>query len=208
MKGLHMDATYFSIAIKGIIICLSAYSLHIKTGLPLQVKKTAFLFFTTLNTVACFTYFIFALALDESRVMRQINGGVMLCAIITMSVYHFVLIPNIRKHLDHRIFSLPDIVVHYAIPLLVVIDWLLFSEKGYFTYYSPFLWYAPFIVYFIAVVISARCGVYLEYAKSRYPYYFIDYDKLGLLKVTRNAALMFIGVIGLGYILVFIDNLL
>ncbi len=46
-----------------------------------------------------------------------------------MTVYHFFLAPVIFEMVGYKPFSPNDIIVHYAIPLMVILDWLLFDPK-------------------------------------------------------------------------------
>jgi len=196
----------FSAVVKISIICLSAIGLFCNSGIiQKKFRKSMFVYFTNLSLLFCFLYFTAALVSEDSEFLCFINGFVVLAVTLTMAVFHFVLAPARRKKPEGFQLHFSDIVAHYAVPLVVIAEWLVFAEKGQFAFYYPLLWGVPFILYFFATVVYAKSGGYLEYAESRYPYRFMDPDASGVKRVLRNVIILFFIIIGLGYILLLID---
>jgi len=202
-------------SVKIIIICVAAAGLYSGSGMAhKKFTRDVFIYFTTLSVVFCFAYFLVFIVLDMfgiggGSLMGFIHGAVILCVTVTMAVYHLVLIPNLRSRIENfKIFSLPNLCMHYAVPLLTIAHWVIFSEKGQFTYYYPFLWTVFFLVYFFAVIIRAKAGACIAGTESKYPYYFIDIDAIGFKKTARNVAALAAVIVALGYVLVFVDSLL
>ncbi|MDR2967905.1 MAG: Pr6Pr family membrane protein [Methanobacteriaceae archaeon] len=201
-----MNIELLSFMMKVIIICFSLIGLYYKSGLSEKgFKKISFIYFTNLNLVFSLIYFVLAIFIYNNKLLNGINGFIILSSIITMTVYLFLLVPKHQKiGENYKLFSLSDIIVHYVVPLLVILNWLIFTTKGNFTYYYPFLWAIPFLIYFFAIVIRAHYGGLL-FGKTRYPYYFIDLDKIGVKKAMKNLIIFSSMIIILGYILFFLD---
>ena len=202
-------ANIISTILKLAIIAVALAGLFLNSGIiQKKFRMSMFIYFTNLSLVFCFLYFTASIAFKGGAALSCANGFVILAVTLTMAVFHFVLRPSRkRKATDYRV-HFADVVAHYAAPTLVIADWLMFAEKGAFAYYYPLLWGIPFAVYFFMTIIYAKCGGYLEYAESRYPYYFLDFDKAGVKKVWRNNIVLLFAVIALGYSLLALDILL
>jgi len=205
-----MEIENFSLLMKVIIIFFSLIGLYYKTGLEKKrFKIVSLIYFTNLSLIFCLIYFLFSIFLGENHIIQGFIGFIILCVTVTMTVYHFILVPNNRKKgKDYEIFAFSDIVVHYVVPILTIIYWIIFAEKGLFEYYYPFLWAIPFFIYLIIILLRAHYGRILEYSQTRYPYDFIDLDYLGLIKTSRNIAILSSIIIILGYIFLLIDLIL
>ena len=99
-------------------------------------------------------------------------------------------------------------LLHTAAPLLTVLDWLLFDEKGHYRRFEPFLWGIFPAAYFVYTMIRARVSSFRFYNGSPYPYPFMDVDALGWGKVLLIFLAMAAAFLALGYVLVWIDHLL
>ena len=205
----------FSLAVKIAIICFAALGLYLASGLPQKKFQAAGLvYFTVLSVLFCLLYFIVSLILKGfgvagGRPMIFIHGAAVLCIAITMTVYHFILAPRLRKGPErYKVFAFPNLCVHYIVPSLTIIDWLLFSPKGQYTLYDPLWWAALVLIYFIVIVLRARLRGRIENSESRYPYYFIDIDAIGVKKTARNVLGLSLVVVAVGYVFVLLDFLL
>jgi len=198
-----------SIAVQLIIICLALASLiNVSRGRKKKLVLESFIYYTNLNLVFCSAFYASSLLLQSGNwLLDRIYGFIFISAIITMSVYHFILVPAIRKeNKGYRVYSRTDIAVHYVVPSLTVIHWLAFAKKGQFSFCHPLAWSAMFLAYFLAVLARARLGGRLAYNGLRYPYGFIDIDELGAKKVAINVICLAAAIIALGCLLVLLDN--
>lgn len=202
-----------------LLIGLCCYAILVYSGaLERRFNGEIFSYFTILSVLLALAYFsaLVILALGkrsaaESRLRRTLahfKGGVTLAVTITMTVYHFLLAPIIFEMAGYQPFSPNDIIVHYAIPLMVILDWLLFDPKPTYGPTDPLKWLGIPLAYFIFAMIRAQLGGELRGMKSRYPYFFIDIDALGLGPVLLNVLLLSIGFLFLGYVLFGVDKLL
>lgn len=90
---------------------------------------------------------------------------------------------------------LADTLLHYAMPALYVLFWLLFVPKGTLEWRDSFRWLLFPLCYVIyALAHGALSGFY--------PYPFIDASKLGYGRVFLNSAGMFVAFViaGLAYV--------
>jgi len=199
----------FSSVVKIVIACLALAGLYCNSGIiQKKFRKSMFVYFTNLSLVFCFLYFTTAIFAGGGDILNCANGFVILAVTITMVIFHFMLLPARRRKTENYRVHYADMVTHYAVPILTIIDWIIFAEKGGFEYFYPLVWCIPFILYFFMTVLYARNGGWLEHAESRYPYYFIDLDRAGVKKVIRNIFMLFIAIIALGYLLLLFDFLL
>jgi len=88
-----------------------------------------------------------------------------------------------------------DVILHYVIPILFVIDWLFLVPKETLKAKDAAVWLAFPVVYLVWTFIH---GAY----SSFYPYPFLNVNELGLARVLLNEAGLLIVFLVLGSILV------
>lgn len=97
------------------------------------------------------------------------------------------------------------------VPVMVVLDWLLFERKGRMHAASPFAWLgvpALYVACVLSAVAASRTTMGSTIVTLAYPYAFMDYATLGMLQTmiaAAQAAALFLVV---GYVLVALDRLL
>lgn len=112
-------------------------------------------------------------------------------------------------------YSARSITLHIILPILYVLDWILFYEHKKIRWNWPFISVLFPFFYMIYVIIHA---VILRFDTSItniggtapliYPYFFLNIEKIGLLGVGKWIIYIGLGFILLGYIFYFIDRLL
>jgi hypothetical protein len=167
-------------------------------------------YFTILSNLLCVVYFILDLGYiyknrrDGTKTVwcPALKGIAMMAVTVTWLVAHFVL--GLRFTMsDSSGISL--LFVHYLIPIMVIIDWLLFDPKGLIKAYSPLVWPLGPLLYFAYAMVAARIGNGIG-DQSRYPYPFLDVDKLGWGTVLLTVLIMVAAFVVLGYIYFGIDT--
>lgn len=100
--------------------------------------------------------------------------------LITFLGFHFLLRPTlIGNDPTGYLTSIENILNHYVVPIMFIIDYLVFDEKGTLTLKKiPLFLIYPY-GYLVFVIIRAEIGGMLETVDSRYPYFFVDLDYLG-----------------------------
>ena len=83
--------------------------------------------------------------------------------------------------------SVANAILHYAIPILYVLYWLLFVEKAGLKWSYSFNWLIYPAVYFVYSLIRGEITKW-------YPYPFLNAGKLGYTDVLKNSAVI-LGII-------------
>jgi len=94
---------------------------------------------------------------------------------------------------------LADFLLHKATPVLAVLWWLAFAPKGGLTRRDPFLWVLYPLGYFSYALVRAKLD-------GRYPYPFMDAERIGWLQTCLNGAEVAAGFLLAGLLLVRLDR--
>jgi hypothetical protein len=127
----------------------------------------------------------------------------MVCVIdllLTLLVYWVLLAPGaFSMGNEFAVFTFANISVHLLAPLFCLMDYILFPESGHLKYRDV---YAILIFPFIYLAFTSAVGfmgyVYMVSSDGRlihFPYYFYDYDEVGL------KAFLYIGVLVIIFLL-------
>ena len=180
-------------------------------GLMSQEWRLAF--FTTLTVLAVLGYFSIVLFEMARRgttepVAPRLRGGITLWIVTTALVSHIIVEggaspfpgmtdadPAVAVEYRSRFF------MHYVIPAMVLIDWIIFGPHGIVRWRDALWWLLFPLAYGI---ISILRGQWFPDVSDRFPYPFFDPTisgwggvALGLLEVVLANAVIAVGVIGL-----------
>lgn len=163
-------------------------------------------YYTILSNILVIVFFTYLLFSKKDHILFK--SATTMCIILTFLVFHFVLRPTMFS-MDNTycLLSPSNLIVHYIIPIMTFIDYLIFDIKGKLKNFYPLLWAIIPYVYFIIMTINGALG-YTFYDDTHYPYFFMDYDALGVGKVLINVLLLTLFYILLGYIYYGVDYLL
>ena len=139
----------------------------------------------------------------------HIKGSILISIILTMTVYHFILIPYGLKMDPSKRLELADIILHYIVPCLTIFDWILFDDKKRFKMYDPLIWIMIPLMYVIFIYVQAghnfieelNCGM------DKYVYAFLNLELLGKQAVESNIIKITAILIAIGYFLYGIDRI-
>ncbi len=219
MASAMTRSTRWTSGYRILLIGLCCYAILAYSGvLQGRFSGEVFSFFTILSVLLALLYFSALVIMSPGkrsaaegglrRTLAHFKGGVTLAVTITMTVYHFLLARVIFEMVGYKPFSPNDIIVHYAIPLMVILDWLLFDPKPAYGPTDPLVWLGIPLAYFVFAVLRAQLGGELRGVNSRYPYFFMDIDALGLGPVLLNVLLLAVGFLAIGYVLFGVDRYL
>jgi hypothetical protein len=137
---------------------------------------------------------------------HTIKGAVVACITLTLLIFHFVLRPTLFAMTNGAEYatSPSNMLVHYAVPLMTLADWLLFDRKGAFRKFDPLIWTVIPWAYLGFSLIRAQLATFAS-SGSRYPYFFIDLDKYGIGQVALNILFIAVGYVALGYAIYLLD---
>ena len=154
---------------------------------------------------ACIFYIcnLFSKKKVSDKIMGIIQGGVVLCIMLTFLVYHFLLAPS---NFSFSSLATSNQYVHYFLPLMMFTDYLVFAKKGTIRFKSIFLWTIVPIVYCIFVFIYSAFGGRFGAENDIVPYFFLDYSLHGILYVVKWVGILTVGYLSLSAIFVCIDK--
>ena len=177
-------------------------------------------YFTIQSNILCFVMMLFSVIhvirciikeeeIEYNRIHLFFRGMAFLAITITFFTYSIVL-TKMGFSMDGAKTSgltINDVFVHYMIPVLTWIDYLLFQPKPAYRKGDPFKWlWGPFI-YFVFILIRGR---YFEEGEAlvgikRYPYFFMDAEKYGYGYVFTYAIVFLMICICVGYLIWLLD---
>lgn len=178
------------------------------------VIKDQIRYYTIISNLLILVFFIYLIIKmlrnfdNPFNLSIKIKGIVTMAITITFLVFALLISPILGETSQgaYDVASLSNILVHYIVPIMVVLDYIFMDDKGYIKKTDPLLWIVIPFVYFVICLISAASGYIFTYSNSKYPYDFIDIDKYGVGIVSRNVLLLVIVFLILGYIVYYLDN--
>lgn len=94
-------------------------------------------------------------------------------------------------------YTVANVLLHIAMPLLVLTEWVLVGRaQTALRWWQPLVWLAYPAGYLLAALLV------LNHLGRRAPYYFLDPAGIGAVGVTLNVSLLAVMFLGLGYGLV------
>ncbi len=218
---MNINNRIISLIYRILALGLSSFSLMYDFGIMQGEFKISNLFyFTVISNLFCMGLFL-ALFIKTivdikkdgiygyTSISAHIKGEIMISIILTMTVYHFILIPYALKINPYETLKPIDIILHYCMPVITIFDWILFDEKKRFKWYDPIIWTIGPYIYIIFVYIQANLGILekINSSMSKYVYIFLDINKLGVEQVSSNILLLTITFIIIGYLIYGIDRI-
>ena len=97
--------------------------------------------------------------------------------------------------------KLANFILHDAIPVLTVLYWLVFVQKGLSKSRDPWIWLIYPVLYAIYALLRGA-------ADGKYPYPQIDAAQIGWTHTMFNVAAILVGFLVMGYALVGVDRVL
>ena len=135
-----------------------------------------------------------------------------LCIYVTHLIYALVLIPLAKRDNDEAWlrgrYSFANVCVHYIVPGLVVLQWLLWQDKTGLSVRHALWWLVLPLAYFAFVMLRARTGKPIGLSDKLYPYPFLDYPALGAKRFWRCVVGILTGFFLLGLLFVGIGHLM
>ena len=208
-----------SIAWKVILLIVGTYGLLDGSGLLAGTYHTGFPhMFTNVSNLFAWAYFLVAtIWLAKSRTSEnavtfapQVKYTATISLLVTMLIAHFMLFDAMFKD-GQLVWHL--VALHYIVPIMTLLDWALFDEKGKMPVWGPLAWMSLVVVYVAVVMIGAGpLGLYMGGGTTadvtRYPYTFLDPAISGVGGVAAFIGSMFVAFVALGYVLFGLDRLL
>lgn len=203
-----------SIIYKLVLCIIGIISLIMTTGiLDGNFNIKVFTMFTTLSNLFCILYFsidiIYLLKNYKKKNVNDICPVIKYMATISVILTFIVAIFVLKMGVSFDSYINTSFLgVHYIIPIMTLLDWILFAKKGCIKKTDPLIWLIFPALYFLAAEIDAFLGTgFGVTGDSKYPYYFMDIEQLGIFKVLTTTLIMAIGCLITGYALYLIDRI-
>ena len=211
------------IVLEVLIILVGACGMIMHSGwIQGEVRHDFFRYYTNLSNLLVVMFYL-------SRMVVRITGrydgylgrivfselwfySVTMCIFLTFGIFHFVLVPQLKKFPSNSaefrlLYSFSNYCVHYIVPLLSLVNWLIFSKKSELNYAWAVIWIIIPWIYVIYALIMGAKGKIIENTDSAYPYDFMDVSRHGGLIVARNCVMIMIMFVLLGLLFIFIGKL-
>lgn len=214
--------------ILGLIVVASSFGLfEIHEGF----RKDFFVQFTNVSNYLCLAvmtielvYTVISMKKGEiegqTNRVRKIKFMGVVWMVITFCIFNFMLAGGDSRHeivIDGQVyfsilpikdFRIGSILAHIVLPILYIVDWILFYERGKDKWYAPFFALigplAYILVVYIRVGVMVGLGTPLDNTQALYPYPFFKISPM--LPVILFGFL--VGFIAVGYLVFGIDKLL
>lgn len=201
---------------------LGLLGLYFHSTLPVtgRIRPGFFVFYTNLSNLLLAVY---QLTLGVSGhdpqcgVFRWLSSAgvalsMTLCIFVTHLIYQWVLVPSAKKGgkalSDIGFSSFGNLCVHYAVPWLTVVQWLLWQDKSGLAIGHAVWWLVLPLAYFAFAMLRAGTGKPIGRTGQLYPYPFLDYPRLGAGRFWLYATAILTFFFGLGCLFVGIGHLL
>lgn len=142
---------------------------------------------------------------DSSLASYSVTVSIM----VTFFIYAFILYPEAKRKNDMitdaekkgKVLTPNCLCVHYIVPILSLIYWIAFEMERIPFIYTVWSMAIP-MAYTVYMCIRAALGINLPGRDTPYPYFYMNLDRLGPRKFTRNfiVSVLFMYVVALaGY---------
>ena len=185
--------------ISGIGLYLNFDLLGIKGSLP---------YFTIQSNIFCFALYLVIIILELFKKLKNskyyyiFKGMATMAITTTMLVFQLMIAPNGLGVYENSVLACE--IVHLIVPLMIILDYFIFAEKGNIKRNYPFYWSLILIAYLVFVIIYASFGG--TWNGANYPYFFLNIDKLGLFNVIIYCLVIIVFYLGCGFIAFTLDQ--
>ncbi|MDR1249759.1 MAG: Pr6Pr family membrane protein [Treponema sp.] len=121
----------------------------------------------------------------------RLSAFVAFAIFVTMLVYWFILVPTMTER-TRSLLALDNLAVHLITPLLMLFDYILFTERGKLKKHDPLLCaIIPYVYLLEALTLGLTHSVRYDSLgiHSYYPYIFLDIDLFGPWVILMVAAI-------------------
>ena len=190
------------------------------------ISFRSFMFYTIQSNMLAVILFAFLAVRTGMSLRDGLHGSAgwhsrlgMVCAVdllVTMVVFWVLLVPEVPAA---YLWTFDNIAVHTVTPLLCLFDYILFSQPNRLKYRDVYyvciypLCYVVFTsiaglagyVYYFSNTFSDPLSSTIDFSPVRFPYFFLDFDRLGYLAAVFIAAILAFFLL-LSHFLYFIDR--
>ncbi|VEU79826.1 Pr6Pr family membrane protein [Haploplasma axanthum] len=207
MNKVKIALTYrvigFVIALTGVLVHLGIFSGSISFG--------TLLYYTVQSNIVVLVFFGYLIYKtvntlknneQETSFKPRIQFIFVIDILLTFIVFWVLLAPEAIKS-NYPLWTYSNLSVHAITPILFLIDYLVFSDRGHLVLkdiYYVLIFPLSYVFYTSIIGLS---GFIFGYDSNKvpvhYPYFFMDYDRVGLMSLAYIVGLVII-FLGISYL--------
>lgn len=175
-----------------------------------------YLYYTNLSNYICTGVMIACFVQTIRASIRKEDGYVtvspkfyfmsIIMILVTCLVYNFLLAKSDYNSFGEYCLAISNFCNHLILPIMFVVHWILFYEHGKSKWYYPLLCVIIPLIYVLLIVIRALI-LGANYTGLKYPYFFLNVDKLGWGGFFGWVFALICIFVVLGYIIYICDNI-
>ncbi|NLG81502.1 MAG: Pr6Pr family membrane protein [Bacilli bacterium] len=187
MQKNHKSRFLLSLIIKSLIIIIGITGIYATvTTSTFMISFKSFLYFTiqsNLLVVIITCIFLYFHYIEYKKGIRKFNNHWLLVKFaltvaitVTFLVFFILLAPTLPKS---YLLSYDNFSVHLIVPLLALVDFLLFDYQIDLSNFKPLIGLSMPLYYLIFALILSLFSI--DFHGQKVPYFFLNYEKLGWL---------------------------
>lgn len=216
---MRIQNRFISAGFRLIYLAGALYGVLLNLFVPGAEISSVLSFYTMHSNLFCIALTLVLLSCDladiayhENRFYTAVRFCAVMCILLTCVIYHAVIRPRMCAEFPEYFgsFSLSDTLLHTYAPVMMLLDYLLFDEKGLFRWwYAPLSLISPILYMIFVAIYSSVGGVFIFYDKVQaVPYFFLDYRVHGTGKTVFWCLLILAGMVVGGILLCALDRTL
>ena len=155
-------------------------------------------FFTILTNVIAAAVFT-GIAFGQPAFRSQSLLGLMTLSILFVGAVYVLLLRGLVELSGGA--ATANLILHYIVPGLALLFWLLFAPKGALKWGDPVLWAIYPLAYFAYALVRGA-------SDGKYPYPFMDIPKVGWTSALTTVAIIWVAYLLVGTVFVWLGRLL
>lgn len=216
---MRIKNRFISAGFKLIYLAGAIYGVLLNLFAPGAEVWSVLSFYTMQSNLFCIALTLVLLACDltdidyhENRLYTALRFCALVSILLAFTVYHAVLEPRMSAEYPAYFsgFSVLNAIIHMYTPVMLLLDYLLFDEKGLFRWwYAPLSAAVPLLYAVYLAIYSATGGVFVTFNKVQSaPYFFLDYQTFGPGRTALWAVSIVGGTVAGAFALVALDRAL
>lgn len=178
-----------------------------------EFNSDFYVYYTNLSNYICIGFMFASLVYTIKSANKKEDGYIslaptfkFLCVIlisVTFLVYNILLAKE--NTIAEYFTSLTNLTMHVILPIMFVLDWVLFYQHPNVKWYYPLLSTIMPLIYVGFILI--RAAIVKDNANVVYPYFFLNLDKLGVNGFVKWIVILVAAFVALGYLIYALDRI-
>lgn len=178
-----------------------------------KFNNNFYVYYTNLSNYICLT-FMFAELITTIKCSehKEVGGDFMpllkfvsvIMIMITFLVYNILLAKSFT--VIEYFTSFYNLSFHVILPLMFIVDWFIFYERGKVKWFYPLCCVVfPFV--YVAFIMIRAAILNWDSNELLYPYFFLNVSEIGVKGVAIWILILVVVFLGIGYLILMIDKI-